>query len=97
MNILAFLTILFGTAAILLAYALLAARNEAAGWRVHAHIVTEQGMEIVAHCEALETRNEWLASQWTHCRDVVALSMAQSRYARSDRMKMEVAEMREMP
>lgn len=97
MNILALLAIFFGTAAILLAYALLAARNEAAGWRIYARAITEQGMEIVAHCEALETRNEWLASQWTHCQDAVALSMAQSRYARSDRMKMEVAEMREMP
>lgn len=88
MNILAFLTVLFGTAAILLLYALLAARDEAAGWRIYARTITESGMEIVTHCDDLEARNDWLESRRDHCKGVLAASMAQARIPRRDKTRM---------
>lgn len=115
MNALALLAVLFGTAAIILLYALLAARDEAAGWRIYArHLQGQAGKptvigtvspspalqaaapDLIAECELLERRNDWLESQRDHCKDVVAGSMAQVRIPRRDK-RMEVRETQEAP
>lgn len=54
-------------------------------------------MALVEECQLLEQRNDWLEWRMMHCQNVVALSMAQSRLPRRDRMRMEVAEMEGMP
>lgn len=53
-------------------------------------------LDLIAECELLERRNEWLESQRDHCKDVIAMSMAQDRIPRRDK-RMEVAETGRMP
>lgn len=106
MNPLALLTILFGTAAIILAYALLALRNDNKHLRTVIGTVPPsqasidlQGaaLDLVTECQLLEQRNDWLESRHDHCKDIIAASMAQSRLPRRDTTRMEVAETGRMP
>lgn len=53
-------------------------------------------LDLIAECELLERRNDWLESQRDHCKDVIAMSMAQDRIPRRDK-RMEVAETGRMP
>lgn len=54
-------------------------------------------MALVEECQLLEQRNDHLESCQDRLKDVVALSMAQSRIPRRDTTKMEVTEMEGMP
>lgn len=54
-------------------------------------------LDLIDECRWLERRNDWLESQRDHRKDVLALSMAQSRIPRRDKTRMEVAEMQEAP
>lgn len=108
MNALGFLTIFFGLIAIGLFIALTEMIDRKAHKRrnpARARIgvvrpppdLQTAALALVEECELLEQRNDWLEWRMSHCQNVVAMSMAQSRIPRRDKTRMEVAETGRMP
>lgn len=53
-------------------------------------------LDLMTECRLLEQRNDYLEQRQMHCQQVVAMSVAQSRVPRRDRINMIVAEMKDM-
>lgn len=61
------------------------------------HSLQAAALDLIAECELVERRNDFLEARWLHCKDVVALSMAQSRIPKRCTVNMHVAETQEAP